>query len=178
MILRKLRQSDYELIQAAMEAIRRNYVEERHHVGCAVRTGSGKIYTGVHLESTGHDVCAEPVALGAAAAAGERDFACIVAVAMRRKNDRRPRVLSPCGVCRELLTCHWPEMEVIVAVRGELRKTLARELLPAPYIRPRSGAARAAPATQGQRASRQQATGNGQQEEAVAQTRVPARKNR
>ena len=141
MRLRELTASDHELIVAAVEAIRRNYVEGRHHVAAALRAGSGRIYTGVHLESPGHDVCAEPVALGSAAAAGERDFACIVAVALRSQRDGQPRVLSPCGVCRELLMCHWPELDVIVVVGGRLRKTRARELLPAPYVRPRSPAA-------------------------------------
>ena len=136
-----LTKADHELIAAAVEAIRRNYVAERHHVAAAVRTGSGRIYTGVHLESTGHDVCAEPVALGSAAAAGERDFACIVAVAMPAEGDSGPHVLSPCGVCRELLTCHWPDMDVIVADRGRLGKVRARDLLPAPYVRPRRGKA-------------------------------------
>ena len=142
MTYKKLDKDDKKLITAAAEAIRRNYFEDRHHVGSAVRTGSGRVYVGVHMESSGHDICAEPVALGSAAAAGERDFRCIVSVAMRAPADDRPVVLSPCGNCRELLLTHWPEMEVIVSANGRLVKTTARQLLPAPYVRPRGAGER------------------------------------
>ena len=46
-----LRQEDLELIQAAREAIRRNYdgVHFNFTVGAAVRCGDGSVYTGVNV---------------------------------------------------------------------------------------------------------------------------------
>ncbi len=123
---RDLTAEDEELVAAAFEAIRRNYWEDHHGVGAAVRAGSGKVYTGVHLESPGVDVCAEWSAMGAAATAGEREFACIAAAG-------RDEVMSPCGVCRELLYYYGPDMDVIVPHEGRPRKVKIAELLPIPY---------------------------------------------
>ncbi len=138
----KLTARDQELIDAAAAAIRSNFLKDHHHVGAAVRARSGRIYVGVHLESPGHDVCAEPVALGAAATAGERDFECIVAVrlsgagkASARRGSRasRPHVLSPCGICREMLYYYAPRMHVIVPANGDLCKVAIADLLPIPW---------------------------------------------
>ncbi len=126
-----LTREDEELIGAAASVIRRNYVPGRHHVGAAVRASSGQIYTGVHLESRVHDVCAEPVALGAAASNGEREVDAIVAVMGESEG---AGILSPCGTCRELITFTNPEMLVILTVDGEVRKCRARDLLPGPYV--------------------------------------------
>ncbi len=128
---------DEDLIRAAEEVILRNYDFNKHHVGAALRCKSGRIYTGVHLESNGNDVCAEPVALGAAATAGEREFECIVAVEMfDRKN---PRVISPCGGCRELIKFYGPEIAVLLLENGSVKKCRAGDLLPGPTHWPRKG---------------------------------------
>ncbi len=130
---RKLTAGDKELVQAAAEAIGRNFLPDRHHVGAAVRAGSGRIYVGVHLESPGHDVCAEPVALGAAVTAGEREFSCIVAVRLPNSGKGRPHVLSPCGICREMLYYYAPVMDVIVPRGNGLGKVAIADLLPLPW---------------------------------------------
>lgn len=122
---------DEALLEAATRVIQENYVPDRHHVGAAVRARSGRIYTGVHLESRVTDICAEPVALGAAASQGERSFDAIVAVAARPNGEAR--VLSPCGTCRELITRYGPEMTVLIMDGGQVRKVRAGELLPKPY---------------------------------------------
>ena len=104
---RELTEQDQALVAAAFDVIRRNHREGCHGVGSAVRAASGEVYVGVHLESPGVDVCAEWTAVGAAATAGERELLCIVAA-------NRDRLMSPCGVCRELLHYYSPEMDVIV----------------------------------------------------------------
>ncbi len=126
-----LTKDDEDLIDAATEVIRENYVRGKHHVGAAVRGASGRIFRGVHLESSGIDTCAEPVAFGTAAANGERGFQAVVAVTLN--DGREPRILSPCGVCRELITFYGPDIEVIFVEDGEVRKARARDLLPGPY---------------------------------------------
>jgi len=123
---------DQELIGAATSVIRKNYVPSKHHVGAAIRDKSGHIFTGVHLESAAIDICAEAIALGAAASNGERDFDCIVAVTMAE--GKVPRVISPCGVCRELIRFYGPGIEVIFIEQGILKKCRVSDLLPGPYI--------------------------------------------
>jgi len=121
---------DRELIAAARETLRRCYRAERHSVAAAVRCASGKIYTGVNIETCGYGPCAEPVAIGAAITAGEREIAAIVAVC---KSGPKYPVLSPCGNCRQLLLDYAPDAMVILPIDGATRKTRARNLLPAAY---------------------------------------------
>jgi cytidine deaminase len=61
---------DEQLVEAATAVLRKNYTDERHTVGAAVRCGSLQIYAGVNIESCGYGPCAEPIALGAAICAG------------------------------------------------------------------------------------------------------------
>jgi len=86
----------------------------------------------VHLESAAIDICAEAVALGMAASFGEREFDCIVAVTMA--DGKVPRVLSPCGVCRELIRFYGPGIAVIFVEDKTLKKCRVSDLLPAPYL--------------------------------------------
>ena len=74
---------DMELIEAASDAIRRRYRYDWQEVGAAMRTRSGKVFTGVSLDAyLGRmAVCAEAVALGQAITnAGETGIEAIVAV--------------------------------------------------------------------------------------------------
>jgi cytidine deaminase len=125
-------EKDKELIEAAKRVIRDNYHKRRHHVGAAIRAKSGRIYAGVHLESYAIDICAEAVALGTAASNGEREYDCIVAATMGEGEE--PRVISPCGACRELLRYYGENTAVIFVRDGELRKAPVHALLPGPYV--------------------------------------------
>jgi len=133
---RELSGADRELVDAAFEAIRRNHWPDHHHVGAAVRAGSGKVYVGVHLESPGVDVCAEWSAVGSAAAAGERELTCIVAANPKS-------LMPPCGICRELLHYFSPQMDVIVPTPDGPKKVTVAELLPIPYAQPKPHVAEA-----------------------------------
>jgi len=121
---------DEQLVEAATAVLRKNYTDERHTVGAAVRCGSLQIYAGVNIESCGYGPCAEPIALGAAISAGEREFVAIVAVGARPEGYV---ILSPCGNCRQLLLDYAPKALVILEENGKLVKTRVRELLPAAY---------------------------------------------
>jgi cytidine deaminase len=119
---------DVELIEAAADVIRRNYVDGRHSVGAALRGASGRIYTGVNIESCAYGPCAEPIALGAAISSGEREFTTIVAVI-----GGTFAVLPPCGNCRQMLVDYAPDILVILERAGQRVKTAASALLPAAY---------------------------------------------
>lgn len=121
---------DQQLVQAAIDVISQNFRDERHTVGAAVQCGSGKIYTGVNVESCGYGPCAEPVAIGAAVSHGEKVFATIVAVGGW---DTRYPLLSPCGNCRQLLWDYAPEARVLLQKDGRLIKVSIGDLLPLAY---------------------------------------------
>ena len=79
----KLSKADRELIDAAMAAIKQRYRDDWQEVGAALRTRSGKIFTGVNLDAyLGRmAVCAEAVALGRAVVdLGDAGIDTIVAV--------------------------------------------------------------------------------------------------
>lgn len=130
---------DRALTEAAMEFIRSRYIENRHHIGAAIRGGSGRIYLGLHLDTyVGRcSVCAEAVALGSALSAGETTIDTVVSVRHPRPREQhaQPKVVSPCGICREMLTDFAPGAGIIMARRGELRRIPVAELLPDKYRR-------------------------------------------
>jgi len=126
---KELAPGDRALIAAARGIIRERYYPEKHHVGAALRTRSGKVFVGVHLETYVGSlaVCAEAVAIGAACTAGDCDIEMIVAV--RHTGE----VVSPCGMCREMICDFSAEARVIVPANGGLAITPVRELLPYKY---------------------------------------------
>ena len=79
----KLTKADKELVAAAVAAIKQRYRDDWQEVGAALRTRSGKIFTGVNLDAyLGRmAVCAEAVALGRAVVdIGDAGIDTIVAV--------------------------------------------------------------------------------------------------
>src|ERR1044071_6272780 len=79
------------LVKAASDAIRKRYRYDWQEVGAALRTRSGKVFTGVSLDAyLGRmAICAEAVALGQAITiAGETGIEMIVAV-RHRSEERR-----------------------------------------------------------------------------------------
>ena len=121
--------SDRELLDLARKIIEQRYRENQHQIGAALRTKSGKVFTAVHLEATVGRiaVCAEAVALGMAAAAGDTEIETIVAV------DAAGQVVSPCGMCRELISDYSPSAQVIVPAGGKTEVVPVAELLPNKY---------------------------------------------
>jgi cytidine deaminase len=128
----ELARADRELIAAARRIIRERYYPERHHVGAALRTKSGKVFVGVHLEANVGRiaVCAEAAALAAAAVAGDTEIETIVAVR------HTGQVVAPCGMCREMISDYAPQAHVILPVNGGLAVLTIGELLPYKYRKP------------------------------------------
>ncbi len=130
---------DQTLIETAKSLIERRSRENRHHIASAVRGASGKVYTGLHLDTyVGRaSVCAEAVALGQAMAAGEKAIQAIVSVRHPRPREQHQdcKVVSPCGVCREMLTDFAPGAAVILLRDGVHVRAPVEELLPAKYRR-------------------------------------------
>ena len=98
-------------------------------VGAALELVDGRIFAGCNVEnvSYGLTMCAERVALGAAVAAGNRDFSCLALV-----SDSTEPVL-PCGACRQVLAEFSPALRILSrTVSGLSGSFMLSELLPKP----------------------------------------------
>lgn len=135
--VRSLENGDFDLITKAEKVIEKNYKYGRHHIGSAVRTKSGKIFSAVHVEANvGRiTVCAEAIAIGKAISEGEHEFETIVAVAHPHPHEKIDKcwIVSPCGMCRELISDYGKDTDVIISYNGELVKCNVMELLPEKY---------------------------------------------
>jgi len=135
----KLAAGDRELIETAVDLIEARYVENRHHIAAAVRGKSGAIYTGLHLDTyVGRaSVCAEAVAVGQAMAAGEAAIEAIVSVRHPRPREqhREPQIVSPCGVCREMLNDFASGAAVLLDGPHGPHRLPVEKLLPEKYRR-------------------------------------------
>jgi cytidine deaminase len=117
-------------VDAARAARGNAYAPYSHYkVGAAIRTTTGKIYTGANVENASYPVglCAERVALFSAAAAGERKFDAIALVTRDGA--------TPCGACRQALAEFSLALEVILADEtGKIRAvTTLDKLLPSAF---------------------------------------------
>ena len=115
------------LIDLANEARKFSYSPYSNYPGgAAVRTKSGKIYTGVNVENAAfpQTMCAERVAIFKAVSEGEMEFDVIAVVT---KNGG-----SPCGGCRQVMAEFGLDALVLFADgEGNLLKELTvAELLP------------------------------------------------
>lgn len=117
-----------ELLEEAEKALQNAYAPySKFYVGAAVLAESGKVYCGCNIEnaSFGATCCAERVAIYKAISEGERKF---LKIAITAKNDT---MVSPCGICRQVLLEFMPEGNVILGCSsGEQKVVSVKELLP------------------------------------------------
>jgi cytidine deaminase len=137
---RALTADDERLVTAARRVIGDNYEHGRHHIGAAVRMRDGRVFAGIHVEAYVGRIalCAEAVALGAALSAGARGVETVVAVAYPSGGEpgSEAPVVSPCGMCRELISDFGLDAWVIIPSAGGVpRKVAVLDLLPAKYAR-------------------------------------------
>ena len=116
-----------KLIDRAIDVRQWAYAPYSHYpVGAALRTKSGRIYTGVNIENAAypHMMCAERVAIFKAVSEGEKEFEIISVVTDNGG--------SPCGGCRQVLAEFGLDTIVLLADKnGRLVKEMTvRELLP------------------------------------------------
>lgn len=96
-------------------------------VGSALLADDGRIFMGVNVEnaSYGATICAERSAVVAAVTAGARRFKGMVVIATG------PKVVSPCGMCRQVLSEFTPSFPVrCYTPEGEILETDVAALLP------------------------------------------------
>ena len=117
------------LIRAAMEARKFSYAPfSNFHVGAAILTKDGEVYTGCNIENSAYSptLCAERCAVAKAVSEGKREF---LAIAVVGPEDGHT---IPCGVCRQVLYEFCDESLVIHCVGTEenYMETTLGELLP------------------------------------------------
>ena len=120
-------QEKQSLIDLANTARQRAYVPYSHYaVGAALRTKSGRIFTGVNVENAAYPqtMCAERVAIFKAVSEGEKEFDIISVVTDNGG--------SPCGGCRQVMAEFGLDTLVLMADgSGKLvKETTVKELLP------------------------------------------------
>lgn len=130
---------DLELFRLASDLIAKRYRRGWHHIGCAMRTKSGRVYTSINVDAyvSSLAVCAEAIAIGMAAAEGDADIDTIIAVRQPSplESSKDIYVVSPCGQCREMIMDYGRDAHVIMMRDGELQKRSISELLPDKYVR-------------------------------------------
>ncbi|MEZ0397149.1 MAG: cytidine deaminase [Anaerolineales bacterium] len=118
------------LLDLANEARRRAYVPYSNYpVGAALRTKSGRLFTGCNVENAAYPqgMCAERIAIFKAVSEGEREFDVLAVVT--------PNGGSPCGGCRQVMAEFGLETRVLIG-DGEgrlLRETTVADLLPGAF---------------------------------------------
>lgn len=121
-----------DLFKAAMKVRNNAYAPySNFQVGAAIRSASGKIYSGCNVENVAYPegTCAEAGAIASMIAAGEKEIAEILVVAGGASK------VSPCGGCRQKISeFASSNVKVIMAdLDGDLEEVTIGDLLPAGF---------------------------------------------
>jgi cytidine deaminase len=127
----QIKENYKQIITLANEARRRAYAPYSNYlVGAALRTSTGRVYTGVNIENAAYPtgICAERVAVFKAVSEGERDFE-VIAVVTENGG-------SPCGACRQVLSEFGLDTVVLIADgKGTIvQEITVGELLPKAFL--------------------------------------------
>ena len=118
------------LIDLASEARRRAYAPySNYQVGAALRTHSGRIFTGCNVENAAYptSMCAERIAIFKAVSEGEMEFDVIAVVTSNGG--------TPCGGCRQVMAEFGLDTQVLIANdKGRMvQETTVAGLLPGAF---------------------------------------------
>ncbi|MFF6829883.1 hypothetical protein [Streptomyces longwoodensis] len=125
------------LVQAAFETIRSRYVLARHQIAAAILDADGTVHVGLHVDAMigRAAVCAEACALSAARLS--TDAALVAVAAVRYPKPTEPpeaRLVPACGLCRELLLDHAPDLTVAINGSKGIELMPLKGLLPHKYV--------------------------------------------
>ena len=118
-----------DLLHRARDARRNAYVPySGFHVGAAVLSASGAVFTGANIENAAYPLgmCAERTAIGTMVASG--DLGPVLAVAVVGDGDDP---CTPCGGCRQVISEFGPRARVLASGDGgRPLRTTTGDLLP------------------------------------------------
>ncbi|HET9696140.1 MAG TPA: cytidine deaminase [Terriglobales bacterium] len=121
-----------QLIEAARAMLDRAYAPySKFHVGAAILTEEGNVYTGCNVENASYGVtnCAERTAIFSAVAAEGPAMKLRAVVVLNSAT----MPCSPCGACRQVIYEFGPKATVIYQGNGSLSEATAEQLLPAGF---------------------------------------------
>lgn len=113
-----------KLLNYAKKAIKNAYAPySKFHVGAAIITKSGKVFTGCNIENSsyGLTICAERVALFNAISGGEKQFQMMAIVTDNSK------IAVPCGACLQVIAEFAPQIKLMLGNKKD--KLIERNLL-------------------------------------------------
>lgn len=124
---------ELDLIKKASSMLEFSYAPySNFHVGAALLTKNGKIFTGCNIENAtyGATNCAERTAFFKAISEGEKDF-CAIAI-VGGKNGKIDDFCSPCGICRQVMAefCSKDFKIILANSKNEIKTFSLEELLP------------------------------------------------
>lgn len=122
------------LIRQALEAKENSYAPySKFHVGAALLSKNGKVYTGCNIENAAFSPtnCAERTAIFKAVSEGEKEFLKLAIVGGAK--GKSMNYCPPCGVCRQVMReFAAPEEFIIILAKSEeqYKEYTLAELLP------------------------------------------------
>lgn len=134
------------LVTAAFTAISARYVLARHQIAAAILDADGGVHLGLHVDAmVGRAaVCAEAGALSAARLSTSVRLLAVAAVRYPKPSETGgARIVAPCGLCRELLLDHAPDLLAVVPDGEYAALAPLTGLLPHKYAGTKWPAARA-----------------------------------
>lgn len=124
---------DPVLVEAARAVAQRAYAPySNFHVGCALRTASGRLYAACNVENSAYPLsgCAERYALAAAVAAEGADVEVVELLVLAFDAQGNQQEAAPCGGCRQQIFELGPRAQVGFVADGAVRQLAIEELLP------------------------------------------------
>jgi len=118
-----------KLLKAAQEIKEKAYAPYSHfHVGAALLTPSGKMYSGCNVENTsyGLTICAERNAIFQMVNDGQQEISEILVIG------NTDQFLPPCGACRQVIA-EFAAKDTIIYMcnrHGQFKKTSVAEIIP------------------------------------------------
>jgi len=123
--------TDEQLLQLANDVRERAYAPySGFKVGAALLCADGTVFTGINIENATYtpSVCAERTAFFKAISEGYKDFVKIAVTCDKE-------YCSPCGVCRQVMVEHAPDLEVLMGnPQGTFKRMFIKDLLPESFL--------------------------------------------
>ena len=126
-----------DLIDKALAKVSEGFDEQRHRLVTAILTEEGNVHYGINLQLDKikrASACSDSGAISNVVLHREHPK---LLVAVRKpfatEPDQKIKVVNPCGLCREMLTDYYPDLEVVVSTPDGVKKCVVSELLPLKY---------------------------------------------
>ena len=135
-IVKELDEKDNILLEKLNEFVNKNCNND-YPLASGMMHESGVIVYGISSKNPmGYDVHGEHAVISAARIFDQDKSKYNAIVSLTKSDDGKYKVKAPCGICRELLRYHYPNMYAIVPhpITKKLVKVVNKYLLPYPYM--------------------------------------------